>query len=160
MARPKRTSRVLVQAEQREAGLKTIDSELKLGDELSLSGYSELIQKLRDQLATYNATLSTLDELTRDIEATEKTLRDRSERMLSGVAAQYGKDSNEYGKAGGKLKSERRRPTPKNKPVEPLPVEESPVSTVESLEMLLAALKDKKEITATNGNGSRVGLNS
>jgi hypothetical protein len=31
--------------------------------------------------------------------------------MLAGVAAKYGKDSDEYEKAGGVRKSERKRPT-------------------------------------------------
>jgi hypothetical protein len=113
MARQKRGSQVLVQAEQRAAGLTTIDPNLTLSDELTLPNYSALIQKLRTQIDKYNATLSTLDELTRDIKATETLLRDRSERMLAGVAAKYGRNSNEYGKAGGTLKSERRRSTKK-----------------------------------------------
>jgi hypothetical protein len=113
MARPKRNSRVLAQAEQREAGLMTIDPNLMLNEELTLASYSALIQKLRSHVATYNATLSTLDGIAREIEDTEALLRDRSERMLSGVAAKFGKTSNEYGKAGGKLKSERRRSTKK-----------------------------------------------
>ncbi|BAS57799.1 hypothetical protein NIES2135_28290 [Leptolyngbya boryana NIES-2135] len=79
MARQKRGSQILVQAEQRAAGLTTIDPNLTLSDESTLSNYSKLIQKLRTQIDTYNATLSTLDELTRDIKATE-TLLTRSFR--------------------------------------------------------------------------------
>ena len=142
MARQKRGSLVLTQAEKREAGLKTIDPNLKLNDELSLSEFSNLIQKLREQIADYNSTLSTLDELTRDIKATEQLIRDRSERMLLGVAANYGKNSNEYGKAGGKLKSERRRPTPKkqSETVATPPTEESPATAIDSIQMLTSAL--------------------
>jgi hypothetical protein len=40
----------------------------------------------------------------------EKLLRAFSERMLTGVAAKFGKDSEQYQKAGGTKKSERRRP--------------------------------------------------
>lgn len=152
MARQKRGSPILVQAEQRAAGLTTIDPNLTLSDELTLSNYSKLIQKLRTQIDTYNATLSTLDELTRDIKATETLLRDRSERMLAGVAAKYGKNSNEYGKAGGTLKSERRRSTKKKTPIL-APVEESPVKESDSLQMLISALKTEEAPTSTNGNG-------
>jgi ribosomal protein L27 len=148
MARQKRGSQVLVQAEQRAAGLTTIDPNLTLSDELTLPNYSALIQKLRTQIDKYNATLSILDELTRDIKATETLLRDRSERMLAGVAVKYGRNSNEYGKAGGTLKSERRRST-KKKP----PIEESPAKESDSLQMLISALKTEEAPTSTNGNG-------
>jgi hypothetical protein len=40
----------------------------------------------------------------------EKLLRAFSERMLTGVAAKFCKDSEQYQKAGGTKKSERRRP--------------------------------------------------
>jgi len=40
----------------------------------------------------------------------EKLLRAFSERMLTGVAAKFGKDSEQSQKAGGTKKSERRRP--------------------------------------------------
>lgn len=154
MARQKRGSLVLTQAEKREAGLKTIDPNLKLNDELSLSEFSNLIQKLREQIAAYNSTLSTLDELTRDIKATELLIRDRSERMLLGVAANYGKNSNEYSKAGGKLKSERRRPTSKkqSETVATPPTEESPATAIDSIQMLTSALKNENSIT--NGNSA------
>jgi hypothetical protein len=110
MVRPKRSSNTLKNAEQREAGLRTIEEKLDLGNGRTLKQYSQDIQSLRDAIATYNSTLSTLDNLARDIKTAEIKLRDSSEHMLLGVAAKYGKDSREYGQAGGILKSERKRP--------------------------------------------------
>ena len=109
MARLKRSSSALQKAEQREAGLQSISSTLDLGNELTLKAYSEQIAALRAQITTYNSALSDLDDLSRDIREAERQLRDLSEQMLLGVAAKYGKDSGEYGKAGGVPKSERRR---------------------------------------------------
>ena len=58
--------------------------------------------------------LSSLDDLSRQIKDTEYQMRDLSEQMLLGVAAKYGKNSGEYGKVGGVLKSEYRRSVRKN----------------------------------------------
>ena len=41
----------------------------------------------------------------------DTALADLSERMLAGVASQFGRDSDAYEKAGGTRKSDRRRPT-------------------------------------------------
>jgi hypothetical protein len=113
VARPKRSSKTLQKAEQREAGLQSISSDLDLGNGLTLETYSALIQTLRLEVAAYNAALSNIDDLTRQIRSTEQKLRDLSEQMLLGVAAKYGKNSREYGKAGGVPKSEYRRATQK-----------------------------------------------
>jgi uncharacterized phage infection (PIP) family protein YhgE len=113
MARPKRSSVILQKAEKRQAGLQSIDPTLDLGNDLTLEAYSTLIETLRSQIATYNSTLSTLDDQSRQIKETERQLRNLSEQMLLGVAAKYGKDSREYGMAGGIPKSEHRRPVRK-----------------------------------------------
>lgn len=113
MPRPKRSSPTLQNAEQREASLQSISLELDLGNNLTIRSYSSLIDTLRAKLANYNSTLSDLDDQARQIKDVEKQLRNLSEQMLLGVAAKYGKNSSEYGKAGGVPKSERRRPTRK-----------------------------------------------
>jgi len=114
MARLKRSSRTLQKAEKREAGLQSISPTLDLSNQLTLARYSDLIQTLRSQIATYNSDLSNLDNQSRQIKDTEQQMRDLSEQMLLGVAAKYGKDSGEYGKAGGVPKSERRRSASKH----------------------------------------------
>jgi hypothetical protein len=111
MARRKRGSVVLEKAEQRLAGLMSINQSLDLGSDLTVDAYSELILSLREQLLTYNQALATIDytqDLVKELEGQVGTL---SEKMLLGVAAKYGKDSAEYGKAGGVRRSSRRRRT-------------------------------------------------
>jgi hypothetical protein len=146
MVRPKRSSAILQRAEKREAGLQSISSTLDLGNGLTLKAYSILIDTLRSQIATYNSALSTLDDQSRQIKDTEQQLRNLSEQMLLGVAAKYGKNSGEYGKAGGIPKSERRRPIRK-KPTENGVASPQPSNTT--------ALANGKtfELGNTNGNG-------
>ena len=111
MPRPKRSSRVLSNAERRNAGLRSIHAELDLGNGLTLSEYTRLIEDVRTKLFEYNAALSQVDKAANAVQEGEKILRDYSEVMLLGVAAKYGKDSHEYEMAGGVRKSERKRPT-------------------------------------------------
>ena len=110
MARKKRTSRVLVNAESRNAGLRSIHKDLDLGNGLTLSEYTRLIEDMRTKLSEYNAALSVVDKACNAVHECEQVLRDYSEVMLLGVAAKYGKNSNEYEMAGGVRKSERKRP--------------------------------------------------
>jgi len=149
MARQKRSSTALQKAEKREAGLQSISPILDLGNTLTLAKYSDLIQTLRSQIATYNSDLSNLDNQSRQIRGTEQQMRDLSEQMLLGVAAKYGKNSGEYGKAGGVLKSERRRSASKH--------------VAESRDELLSptvipSLTPEKGAESVNGNGKVVTL--
>ena len=47
------------------------------------------------------------------IQEAEKAVSEMSEKMLIGVAFEYGKDSSEYSMAGGVRKSQRKRPARK-----------------------------------------------
>ncbi|MDD2922102.1 MAG: hypothetical protein PHQ36_07425 [Anaerolineales bacterium] len=67
------------------------------------------------KLSAYNTLLSQVDEVYNAVLSAEKALRDLNERMLTGVAAKYGKDSSQYEMAGGIRKSERKRPVRKAK---------------------------------------------
>lgn len=110
MAYKKRASPVLEKAAKRLAGLASIDPALDLGGGLTLQAYRQQVESLQAKLEAYNTALSQVDELGNQIKAEEKKLKDLNERMLAGVAAKYGKDSDEYEKAGGIRKSERKRP--------------------------------------------------
>lgn len=113
MARPKRSSASVDKAERRIAGLKSINSELDLGKGLTIDAFAESIETTRQRVAAYNTTLSRLDaDRTAMLEA-EKALMELSEKMLLGVAFQYGNDSSEYEMAGGIRKSQRKRRTRK-----------------------------------------------
>jgi hypothetical protein len=109
MAFRKRNSKALEHASQRLAGIKSIDPALDLGNGLSVATYVLTIGEADAALEGYNTQLSQADGLQNAFFAKEKALRDVSERMLVGVAAKYGKDSDEYEMAGGTKKSLRKR---------------------------------------------------
>lgn len=144
MARPKRTSPALTKAEQREAGMRSISETLDLGNGLNLQNYSQKIQNLRSHLSLYNTTLAQVDDLTRKIKAIETELNRASEQMLLSIGGRYGKDSSEYGKAGGSPRGERRRRASTSPPV---PSEEK------NLEPIVPLSMNGKNTIETNGNG-------
>jgi hypothetical protein len=119
---PEKTrSRILEKASLRLDGIQSINPNLNVGEGFSAEGYSQIIDKLRADISAYNTVLSTVDSLQNVIDDTEKMLAEYSERMLIGVALHhYGKDSNEYERAGGVRKrdslgrqSHRKRPARK-----------------------------------------------
>jgi hypothetical protein len=107
MPRKKRNSSLLQKTEQRVIGFKSIDSSLDFGDSISLNHLTELTGQLRNQLDQYNMMLTAIDSARGEIETTEKTIRETSERLVSAVAFKYGKDSREYEMIGGVRKSDR-----------------------------------------------------
>ena len=113
MSRLKRSSKELAKAQMRATNLMSVDEELDLGSGLTLAAYQAAIDALQVKLAQYNNLLSEVDALNNDITAGEKQLAALSERMLDGVGVKFGKDSNEYEKAGGVRKSERKKPVRK-----------------------------------------------
>ena len=86
--------------------LQVIHPNLDLGNGLTMQTYQAAIDAHQANLDHYNRAISTITELALSFEESDKTLRDINERMLLGVGAVYGKDSKEYGTAGGKRKSE------------------------------------------------------
>jgi hypothetical protein len=110
MARQKLGSRDLNKAKLRLGNLEAISPDLDLGDGLTLSAYAKVIHKCEERLKVYNSFLATLDGLRSELSIDMLVLRDFSERMLMGVGTKFGKNSPEYKKAGGTLKSERKRP--------------------------------------------------
>lgn len=113
MPRQKKTSRVLAQAEKRIASVQSIEADLELGDEITVTGYQQTIDALRQKLSAYNELLSLTDQAANAVKTAELAARDYSERILLGIGMKYGKDSDEYEMAGGVRKSERKRPVRK-----------------------------------------------
>lgn len=107
----KKTSKTVEAARVRLAGLKSIDPALDLGNGVTAAIYESKIVGTETDLSKYNTTLSQADEDQNKFEMSEKDLKDYHERILLAVAAKYGKDSNEYEKAGGTKKSEKKKPT-------------------------------------------------
>lgn len=107
MSRKKRTSRVLEKAELRISGLKAIDPDMDFGDARSLQNMTQLIEDYRNRIEAYNTALTVIDSSKTEMEELEKKLGDLSEKMLIGVALEYGKDSVEYEMTSGVRKSDR-----------------------------------------------------
>jgi hypothetical protein len=109
MARTKKTSKVIESANTRLASLKSIDSKLDLGNGITVEIYSQLIDDASKALEEYNTSLSIADEKSNVFDTSEVKLKDMHERVLLGVGAKYGKNSNEYEQAGGTKKQDRKK---------------------------------------------------
>lgn len=95
--------------------VKSINIALDLGNNINVANYENEINLLSAKLSAYNTALSTIDDLYNECIAQIDVLRDWNERILTGVATKYGKNSSQYEMAGGKKKSERKKPVPKVK---------------------------------------------
>lgn len=96
-----RGSATVDKAQRRLANLKSIEENLDLGYGLTIEAYTNAIDAIRIALDSHNTLVSNLDESRKTVTELEKTLSSLSERMLSGVATKYGRDSVQYSKAGG-----------------------------------------------------------
>jgi uncharacterized protein YukE len=110
MAYLKKSSKDFEGAIRRMASLKSIDPALDLGNGLSVESYQQSIDQVAHVMEAYNTHLSLADSLNSSLKEKERLLRSFTERMLTGVAAKFGKDSEQYQKAGGTKKSERKKP--------------------------------------------------
>ncbi len=113
MPRVKRSSIIIEKADQRLASLQSIDPNLDLTKGLTIQAFSDSIETARRRVAAYNTTLSHLDADRAAMVEAEKAVSAFAEKMLIGVAFEYGKDSREYEMAGGTRKSQRKRPARK-----------------------------------------------
>ena len=109
MARQKRSSEILEKASRRADALSSINEKLDLGNGLTLANFQKKVEEMRDKQTVYNRRLSGVDQAYNDMLDTEKDLAQLTERMLTAVAAIYGRNSNEYEMAGGTRRQERRR---------------------------------------------------
>jgi hypothetical protein len=100
----------LTSAITRIAGVRSIAADLDLGNGLTVENYQNNITAVETLVNTFNTQISLLGELRNRINEKETVLKDFSERMLIGVGAKYGKDSNQYQMAGGTKKSLRKKP--------------------------------------------------
>jgi len=109
MGRARRNSTVLENAATRANGIRAISPTLDLGPGLTLAAFEQAIADARTKLEDYNQTIAALDEKANQLTAAEKSVSELSARMLAGIGARFGKNSNEYEQAGGVRQSERRR---------------------------------------------------
>lgn len=103
----------IAKAETRIAGLHSIDEHLDLGNGLTLDNHRATLEELRAKVHRYNQQLADLHALAVECRQLGRSLDNWNSRMTAAVGLQYGHDSIEYGKAGGKRLSERRRPARK-----------------------------------------------
>ncbi|MBW4428026.1 MAG: hypothetical protein KME50_27190 [Nostoc desertorum CM1-VF14] len=96
-----RGSAAVDKAQLRLALLKSVDENLDLGHGLTIEAYNHLINITRATVEAHNTLVSNLEESRKTITQMDKALSEMSERMLSGVATIYGRNSIEYSKAGG-----------------------------------------------------------
>ncbi|NJN59906.1 MAG: hypothetical protein HC879_21685 [Leptolyngbyaceae cyanobacterium SL_5_9] len=125
MAYQKRRSATLEKAQARLRGLRTLLAALQLGNGLTLQNYAALIEAVTALLEAHNLALAEADRTRIELAEMEVSLSALSSRILSAVAATYGKDSKEYELAGGKFPSNYRRT---KKQLEPTSLNEFQVS--------------------------------
>jgi hypothetical protein len=110
MARKKRNSKTVENAQRRLEALESIDPNLDFGN-ISLATYTDHIEQAKNAIARYNTLLSLVDEAQLVVEATERQVTASSTRLLRNVSARYGEDSVEYVKAGGKIRGSKPKVT-------------------------------------------------
>ena len=115
MAQRKRESASVNRATERANGLQSIDSNLDLGNGLTLPAYKTKIDATKAENDTYNTMKSALDGQIDKVEKLEKELDRMSVNMLAGVKIKHGDDSAEYEMAGGTRASDRKRAVRKPK---------------------------------------------
>ena len=108
MPRKKNKSEAIVRAESRVASLASINKNLDLGNDLTLTSFRDTIAGAKTAMEVYNSKLSEVAALRTDLLKQERDLDDLSSRMLAGVAVKYGKESDEYQQAGGTRNSARK----------------------------------------------------
>ncbi|BAY60865.1 hypothetical protein NIES22_09250 [Calothrix brevissima NIES-22] len=109
MAQRKRNSPALIKAERRIEGMQLIDSHLDLGKGLSVINYNTKILDLRDKLTAYNQARAMVNITLNALLEAERDINIYSEKMLLSIASVYGKNSDEYGMAGGTRRSDRKK---------------------------------------------------
>lgn len=101
MARLRRSSNVIAKALVRSNNLKSISPTLDLGGGLTVAAFDSKIAEAQAAEADYNQTVASLDEKSNRLDALLKETSEMSARLLAGVGARHGRNSDEYEKAGG-----------------------------------------------------------
>ena len=99
----------------RLASVKSIDPVIDLGNGITAVNYETQINLLRTRLSKYNTALSAIDDLYNGCIDQIDVVRDWNDRVLTGVATKYGKNSSQYEMAGGVKKTERKKSSKKPK---------------------------------------------
>lgn len=109
IVRPKKKSEVIEQAQQRLAGMKSINEKLDLGNGCSTTTVESKLKEARQKMEAYNKLLSQAAAAANEFEKAEKDLSGLSKKILLGTAMKFDRESNEYEMVGGVRPSERKR---------------------------------------------------
>lgn len=121
MGRQKKKSAALLKAQERLAGLRSIDPKLDFGNGISIASFTREIDSLKKSIDDYNALLFAADDAANAIEQKEREMIISAENVLLSVKVKFGKDSSQYELAGGTRLSDRRR-SPRLSPTAPTAV--------------------------------------
>ncbi len=143
-----RGSAAINKAQRRLASLKSIDENLDLGHGLTTGAYTQMIEAVRSAVEAHNTFVSQIDESRRNVAALEKELADLTARMLSGVSTKYGRNSNEYRKAGGSLRKSKSAASQSTFPLTSEPLQPAPLEVALSTN---GKSKSKTQADKTNG---------
>ena len=109
MPRTRRSSSAIAKALVRSSNLKSISPTLDLGGGLTVAALDAKIAEAQAAEADYNQSVALMDEKANQLDALLEEVSDLSSRLLSGVGSRWGKNSDEYEKAGGKKTDEIKR---------------------------------------------------
>ncbi len=117
-----RTSTILEKAQKRNLAIQSIDPNLNMGEGASVADFSASIAETQAKVDRYNLAISTLTQLHGEMMASEKSLANQHERMLTCVSGRFGRDSLEYEMAGGRKRLGKRKTkaTPTSMPEMPI----------------------------------------
>ena len=104
---------VLETSRKRVAGLRACIRKPNLGTDLSPESVEADMAAIAGKIAARDELKATLDQASNEIERLVAALNDKNTRILAGVGAQLGKDSDEYEQVGGTRTSERKRSGPR-----------------------------------------------
>ena len=90
-----RTSNIINEAEARAASLRSIESQLDFGPNLSIRVYLETIHDARVKLGNLNDLAARLESERDGFREVASKVQDLSSRILKTVQARFGSDSNE-----------------------------------------------------------------
>lgn len=106
----KKYPQFLADAEERLAKLRSISGDLDLGNGKTLDDFEANIESYKKMYNEFNTKEAALIGLNALLNNLETIVRDYSEHMLIVVKAKFGINSEEYAKAGGTRKMDRKKP--------------------------------------------------
>ncbi len=91
-----RKSAVIAKVQVDIANLKSVEPEFDLGNDVSIAALLQMIEETNQEIELLNTTLNTVTHLRRSIQKRERALLKLRDRLQSGIAVKYGKDSVQY----------------------------------------------------------------